>query len=112
MTTTDAVAAFRATEPHDPDRPNYTTAYAALLETVRDAGLLKRRIPFYAFLFSGLVLALGGLCAGFFLLGSSWFQLLIAAVLGIVLTQFAFMAHEAAHRRSERSWQGSVTSGG
>ncbi len=99
MTTTDAVAAFRATEPRDPNRLSYTTAYAALLETVRDAGLLKRRIPFYALLFSGLTLALGGLCAGFFLLGSSWFQLLIAAALGIVLTQFAFMAHEAAHRQ-------------
>ncbi len=99
MTTTDAVAAFRATEPRDPNRPSYTTAYAALLETVKDAGLLKRRIPFYAILFSGLTLALGGLCAGFFLLGSSWFQLLIAAALGVVLTQFAFMAHEAAHRQ-------------
>jgi fatty acid desaturase len=99
MTTTDAFAAFRATEPRDPNWPSYTTAYAALLETVSDAGLLKRRIPFYALLFSGLVLALGGLCAGFFLLGSSWLQLLVAAALGIVLTQFAFMAHEAAHRQ-------------
>ncbi len=99
MTTTDAVAAFRATEPRDPDRPSYTTAYAALLETVKGAGLLRRRVPFYSILFSGLTLALGGLAAGFFLLGSSWFQLLIAGVLGIVLTQFAFIAHEASHRQ-------------
>ena len=34
----------------------------------------------------------------FVLLGDSWFQLLIAAVLGILFTQVAFLAHEAAHR--------------
>ncbi len=99
MTTESAVAPFRPTEPRDPDRKSFTTSYAALLDTVRDEGLLQRRVPFYAVLFSGLVLALGGLCAGFFLLGDSWFQLIIAGLLGIVLTQFAFMAHEAAHRQ-------------
>ncbi len=99
MTTTDAIAAFRATEPRDPDRPSYTTAYAALLETVKEAGLLKRHVPFYSLLFAGLTIALAGLTAGFLLLGSSWFQLLIAGALGIVLTQFAFIAHEASHRQ-------------
>ena len=36
---------------------------------------------------------------GFVLLGDSWFQLLMAGALGIILTQFAFLAHEASHRR-------------
>ena len=99
MTATNVAANFRPTEPRDPNRRDFTTTYAALLETVKDEGLLRRRIPFYAILFSGLVLALGGLTAGFFLLGASWFQLLIAGALGILLTQFAFMAHEAAHRQ-------------
>ena len=40
-----------------------------------------------------------GLITGFILLGDSWFQLLIAAGLGIVLTQIAFLGHEAAHRQ-------------
>ena len=33
------------------------------------------------------------------LLGSSWFQLLIAGALGLVLTQTAFLAHETGHRQ-------------
>jgi len=99
MTTAYTAAPFRPTEPRGGDYASFTTSYAALLDTVKDEGLLRRRTPFYAALFSGLALALGGLCAGFFLLGDSWFQLLIAAALGVVLTQFAFMAHEAAHRQ-------------
>jgi fatty acid desaturase len=46
-----------------------------------------------------LGLALAATIAGMILLGESWFQLLIAAALGIVFTQFAFLAHEASHRQ-------------
>src|SRR5690606_41837278 len=45
------------------------------------------------------LVALAGCITGFILLGDSWFQLLIAAALGIVFTQIAFLAHEAAHRQ-------------
>ena len=34
-----------------------------------------------------ILLALGGAITGFILLGDSWFQLLIAGALGIILTQ-------------------------
>jgi fatty acid desaturase len=49
----------------------------------------------------GVVLALGfgGAVTGFILLGHSWFQLLMAAALGILFTQVAFLAHEAAHKQ-------------
>jgi fatty acid desaturase len=76
--------------------PNSFTAIAA---TVRDAGLLRRAHGFYLALGIVLVLALGGAVAGFVLLGASWFQLLIAGGLGVVLTQIAFVAHEASHRQ-------------
>ncbi|MBD5787874.1 acyl-CoA desaturase [Cellulosimicrobium terreum] len=46
-----------------------------------------------------LTVALGGAVAGFVLLGDSWFQLLIAGALGLIMTQFAFIAHEASHRQ-------------
>ncbi|WP_349898110.1 fatty acid desaturase family protein [Parafrigoribacterium soli] len=78
---------------------NPTTEYSALLRTVRDAGLLRRRTGFYLTTFSILCLALVGAITGFVLLGDSWYQLLIAGALGIILTQFAFLAHEAAHRQ-------------
>jgi fatty acid desaturase len=66
---------------------------------VRETGLLNRARWFYIALFAGLVVALGGAVTGFILLGDSWFQLLIAATLGIIFTQFAFLAHEASHRQ-------------
>ena len=46
-----------------------------------------------------LLIALGGAITGFILLGDSWFQLLIAGALGLIFTQFAFLAHEASHRQ-------------
>ncbi|SOE04198.1 Fatty acid desaturase [Rathayibacter rathayi] len=87
------------TRPRADGRVNPTTEYSGLLSTVRDAGLLRRRTGFYYTMFGALVLALGGIVTGFVLLGNSWFQLLLAAALGIVLTQFAFLAHEASHRQ-------------
>lgn len=75
------------------------TGYSQLLNTVRDAGLLRKRRGFYISLFVALALGLGGAVTGFVLLGDSWFQLLIAAALGILFTQLAFLAHEAAHRQ-------------
>lgn len=45
------------------------------------------------------MLALVGAVVGMVLLGASWLQLLIAAALGLLFTQFAFLGHEAAHRQ-------------
>lgn len=80
------------------DSKNPTTEYSALLHTVRNLGLLRRRTGFYWMVFAILVLATGGAVTGFVLLGNTWYQLLIAGALGIILTQFAFLAHEASHR--------------
>lgn len=66
---------------------------------MKAAGLLRRARWFYALLTGCLLLALGGAATGFVLLGESWFQLLVAAALGIIFTQAAFFAHEASHRQ-------------
>jgi fatty acid desaturase len=66
---------------------------------VRETGLLRRAPWFYAMVGAAIAVALGGAITGFILLGDSWFQLLIAAALGIIVTQVAFLAHEAAHRQ-------------
>ena len=65
---------------------------------MKESGLLRRTPWFYRAVAAALVLAFGGAVTGFILLGDSWFQLLIAAALGIIFTQVAFLAHEAAHR--------------
>ena len=87
------------------------------MRTVRDAGLLRRRTGFYYAVFAGLAVALGGAITGFILLGDSWFQLLIAGALGIILTQIAFVTHEAAHRQIWASgkvndWVGRILAAG
>ena len=60
---------------------------------------MRRAVWFYALLFTGLTLALGGALAAFILLGDTWYQLIVAFAVGIILTQFAFIGHEASHRQ-------------
>ncbi|MBN7794796.1 fatty acid desaturase family protein [Microbacterium esteraromaticum] len=74
-------------------------AYKDVLHVVKETGLLHRTPMFYSFVAAALALAFAGAITGFLLLGDSWFQLLIAAALGILFTQVAFLAHEAAHRQ-------------
>ncbi len=74
-------------------------SYSALLKEARAAGLMRRRRTFYAVVFAVLLVLLAAAGTGFMLLGQTWFQLLIAAGLGILFTQFAFLAHEAAHHQ-------------
>jgi fatty acid desaturase len=95
--TAPTLGAVRATKPKS-GTPNTTQSYTALSRVVRESGMLRRAHGFYIALFSGLVLALAGTIAGMILLGDSWFQLLMAVALGIIFTQFAFLAHEASHR--------------
>ncbi|WP_084078782.1 acyl-CoA desaturase [Demequina sp. NBRC 110057] len=77
---------------------SFTLSFTEVARTVRDMGLLHRSYTFYAVFGAALTVAMAGLVTGFILLGDSWFQLLIAAGLGIVLTQVAFLGHEASHR--------------
>jgi fatty acid desaturase len=68
-------------------------------EVVRESGLLRRARWYYLLVMGALLSALLAAGIGFLLLGDTWFQLLIAAGLGIVFTQLAFFAHEASHRQ-------------
>ena len=79
--------------------PPMTKAYSDVLRVVREMGLLQRTPVFYTLVAAGILLAFGGVITGFILLGDSWFQLLMAGALGILFTQVAFLAHEAAHRQ-------------
>jgi fatty acid desaturase len=79
--------------------PPMARAYTEVAQVVRETGLLQRTRGFYAAVGAAILLAFGGCVTGFILLGDSWFQLLIAAALGIVLTQVAFLSHEATHRQ-------------
>ena len=66
---------------------------------MRESGLQARARWFYVLLLGGLAAGLGGVLTGVLLLDESWLQLLMAAALGMVLTQLAFLGHEASHRQ-------------
>jgi fatty acid desaturase len=75
------------------------TGHRSLIQAVQEAGLLKRTRGFYLGILAVLIASTGVVVTGGALLGASWFQLLIAAGLGVIFTQFAFFAHEAAHKQ-------------
>ena len=79
------------------------SGYTQLSRQVKQAGLLERRHRWYAAKISlNLALLAAGLAA-FFLLGDSWWQLLVAAYLAVVATQLTFVGHDAGHRQIFRS---------
>lgn len=87
------------------DRPPTATGmvtrgdYAALTAQVRDMGLMGRRHVAYGVRAASLLVVGSATLAGVVLLGVSWWQLPLAAVLGVVTSQLGFLAHDAAHRQ-------------
>ena len=90
---------LRPTRARSSDFPPVAKAYRQVSEVARETGLFQRTPWFYVCVGLGILVALGAAATGFVLLGHSWFQLLISAALGIIFTQVAFLAHEAAHRQ-------------
>ena len=82
---------------------HYVSLYTDLAAEVRGSGLLDRRHVFYWMQIAAAVATFAALWVGFFLLGDSWWQLVLAVGLGIVVTQFGFLGHDAAHRQMFRS---------
>jgi fatty acid desaturase len=96
------------TEDARPVRPRerQVSEFTALTRTVQEAGLMTRRRRYYWTRFVVLTLLLAGLVTAFVLIGASWWQLLIAAALAVVLGQVMFLGHDAAHRQifASGSW--------
>jgi len=61
--------------------------------------LLDRRRGNYAVRITVVGMAFAGCWAAFALIGNSWYQTIVAAVLGIVFTQIGFLGHDGAHQQ-------------
>ena len=73
--------------------------FADLGRLIRAAGLLDRRPAAYA-LRTGLTLSCyAATWFAVFLVGASWWQCLVAVVLGLVSTQVAFLGHDGGHQQ-------------
>jgi fatty acid desaturase len=99
-----------------PRRERYVSEYAELSRQIQASGLLERRYAYYWIKIIGLVLAFAAVWVVFALLGNSWYQLVVAALLAVVLAQFGFLGHDAAHRQIFAShrwneWTARVVSG-
>ena len=91
---------------HPPPRPSASTirdragsSFTALTRTIHEMGLMRRSYGYYWAKLIGAVLILTAWVVGFILIGDSWWQLANAAVLAVVMTQIAFLGHDAAHRQ-------------
>jgi fatty acid desaturase len=91
------------TQPSAQRPRNARSLYTDLASQIRESGLLSRRYAYYWSRIAAAVAVFAGLWLGFFLLGDSWFQLLLAAAMGVVMTQLGFLGHDAAHRQVFRS---------
>lgn len=76
----------------------YVRTFRDLSEAVHDAGLLQRQRSFYLKRLIGWVVALAVLVSTVAVVGPTWFHLIVAALIGLVLAQLGFLSHEAAHR--------------
>ena len=77
--------------------------YALLSRRVRQAGLLDRRLRYYAWKIAFTSLAFAAGWAAFAILGNSWWQVGTAVFLAVVFAQFGFLGHDAGHRQVFRS---------
>src|SRR4051794_24691800 len=77
--------------------------YAELSARIRSAGLLERRTAYYIAKFSLTWLAFGAAWVAFVLIGATWWQLITAAVLGVLSTQVAFLGHDTGHKQVART---------
>ena len=77
--------------------------FAELNRRIHTAGLAERKPAYYAVRLTVVTLMLVGGWAAFFLVGSSWWTLAVAAFLSIAFTQVALVAHDLAHRQVFRT---------
>jgi len=84
-------------------RPRTGSSFTALTRQVHELGLMRRRYSYYWAKLIGAVLVLATWVAGFVWIGDSWWQLASAGVLAVIVTQTAFLGHDAAHRQMFKS---------
>jgi fatty acid desaturase len=86
-----------------PARPTTGSDFAVLSRRIAAQDLMRRRPGYYLVRLSVVALMFVGGWTAFFLIGSSWWQLLTAAFLAITFAQVALVAHDLAHRQVFRT---------
>src|SRR4051794_32296686 len=79
------------------------SAYSVLSRQIKQAGLLDRRLGYYAAQIALLLALVAAGVAALVVIGDSWWQLLVAGYFAVVSTQLGFLGHDAGHRQIFRS---------
>jgi fatty acid desaturase len=77
----------------------HASLYTELAATIRESGLMKRRYTYYWTRIAAAVAAFALIWFVVVDLGNSWFVLICAGLLGVVVAQFGFLGHDGAHRQ-------------
>ncbi len=85
--------------PFPPNGSHRGSQYAQLSRRIRGAGLLDRRLRYYALTIAVTTALLAAGWTAFVAVGDSWWQLAVAAFLAVVFAQIGFLAHDAGHRQ-------------
>ena len=79
--------------------PRPGSDYSRLMAQVRARHLLKRSVRNYLPRFAALAVLSAGGVALLVLVGSSWWQLAVAAYWAVIFTQLGFLGHDAGHQQ-------------
>jgi fatty acid desaturase len=77
--------------------------FATLSRQIRSAGLLRRRRLNYTVRVIATIGCYVAVWWAFVAVGESWYQTIVAAVLGVVFTQVAFLGHDGGHQQVART---------
>ena len=96
-------------------RPTATAArgsdYAELARRVKAAGLMRRRPGYFALRITVTAVIVAAGWTAFVLIGSSWWQLVTAVVLGMISTQLGVLGHDGGHKQIFRTRRASYAFG-
>jgi fatty acid desaturase len=92
-------------------RPRSGSDFAELNRRIDRAGLLRRRPAHYVLRIGAVATALVAGWAALFVVGASWWSLVVAAFLAVVFGQVALVAHDLAHRQVFRTNKASSRAG-
>ncbi|NMO51144.1 acyl-CoA desaturase [Actinoplanes sp. TBRC 11911] len=84
-------------------RANTGSDFAELNRRVNAQGLMERRPAYYALRLSLVSAMLAGGWVAFFLIGSSWWNLLVAVFLAAAFAQVGLVGHDLGHRQVFRT---------
>ena len=81
----------------DPSAGRVGSDFAPLLRTVKEQGLLERRVAWYARGITVNFIFLAAIVVALVLVGPSWWALLLAPALAVLSARMAFVGHDAGH---------------